>query len=348
MNRNNFFDKNKSKYIKGFAIVLMLIHHLFAFNSRIENVNYISILSIRGQTIENYIGIFAKICVPIYLFVSGYGLYYCYKEKVEYKSILKRALNILKIYWIIMILFLIIGIMIGKREFNFIEFVQNVLTISSSYNGEWWFLNTYIILLILFPFIKKFVDKVSAKNILFISIGILGMEIVAGKLLSYNTISSILILKLLLNAISSQSSFILGCIFCKLNIFGYISYRFKNSIFENSIIQILVMFLCIALRGKSYIVDFIMIPIFIYSISICIEKLKLDNIFKFLGEHSTNIWLTHSFFCYHYFQKLTFMPKLSLLIILWLIMLSLISSFVVNFILRIQIVKKGNKLSLNN
>lgn len=346
MNINHFFDKDRAKNIKGFAIVLMLVHHLFAFSGRIENVNYISILNLDNQTIENYFAIFARICVPIYLFVSGYGLYYYYKETVEYKSIFKRILNLLKIYWIIMLLFLIIGIIIGKREFNFIELVQNILTISCSYNGEWWFLNTYIVLLILFPFIKKIVDKVSIKNVLAITICIFGAGIVAGKLLSYRTISSILILKLFLTVIANQSSFIVGCIFCKLNIFDYMSYKSKNSVFDNLIIQILVIGLCVFLRGKSYILDFIMIPIFIYSISICIERLRLSNIFQYLGEHSTNMWLTHSFFCYHYFQELTFKPKLSILIVLWLIMLSIISSFVVNGILKIVGIRKYNKLSL--
>ena len=78
MGNNYFFDKSKLKYIKGFAIILMLIHHLFALNNRIDNINYISILTFNNQTIENYIAIFARICVPIYLFVSGYGIYYYY------------------------------------------------------------------------------------------------------------------------------------------------------------------------------------------------------------------------------------------------------------------------------
>ena len=52
MDRVNFFNKDKSKYIKGFAITLMLIHHLFAFNNRIENVNYITIFNMGDSTIE--------------------------------------------------------------------------------------------------------------------------------------------------------------------------------------------------------------------------------------------------------------------------------------------------------
>lgn len=329
-----FFDKNKSNYIKGFAIVLMIIHHLFAFENRIENVEYISIIPNLYPTIESRIGIFSRICVPIYLFISGYGLYYSYKNKdnVEYKSILNRIWNLLKVYWIILIIFLIIGLVTNKRVFNFNEFINNMLTLSASYNGEWWFLNTYIIMLLLFPIIKKIIDTSSKNKLFFIPILTLSLEIICGKLLSYEAIYSTRILKLVLQAMAYQLPFIMGCIIAKLDIFNIFYKIFNKTIYNNIFIHIGIITIYFFIREMTTIMDFIMVPIIIYSLSIIIEKLKLDVIFTYLGKHSTNLWLIHSFFCYYYFQQLIFKPKFSLFILIWIIIICLITSNLINII----------------
>ena len=51
MNTKQLFDATRSKYIKGFAITLMLFHHLFAFNDRLNHVTYISFGMIENQTL---------------------------------------------------------------------------------------------------------------------------------------------------------------------------------------------------------------------------------------------------------------------------------------------------------
>ena len=68
----------------------------------------------------------------------------------------------------------------------------------------------------------------------------------------------------------------------------------------------------------------------------CIAQLPLDNrLLKWIGKSSTNIWLTHSFFCYYYFKELTYAPRYSILIVLWLLLISLITSEVINVISRL-------------
>ena len=64
--------KEDAKKIKGIAIILMLMYHLFYFKDRIYGGGVISIIS--NSLVEN-IGKFGNICVPIFFFLSGYGLY---------------------------------------------------------------------------------------------------------------------------------------------------------------------------------------------------------------------------------------------------------------------------------
>lgn len=66
--------------------------------------------------------------------------------------------------------------------------------------------------------------------------------------------------------------------------------------------------------------------------SLGLYKSRIQKIFNLLGKHSTNMWLTHSFFCYYYFQGVTYYPKISILILTWLIILSLSSSYLIIYV----------------
>lgn len=62
------FDKNVTGQMKALALLFMLVHHLWKHG---EMVHYGDIAY--GGILEQ-IGVFGKICVGIYLFLSGYGL----------------------------------------------------------------------------------------------------------------------------------------------------------------------------------------------------------------------------------------------------------------------------------
>lgn len=76
------FTKDHVLIAKAIAILLMFIHHLFVFPNRIIENEYSSIGQYNGKNIEIYIGIFGKICVAMYLFLSGYGMAVLNKKKV--------------------------------------------------------------------------------------------------------------------------------------------------------------------------------------------------------------------------------------------------------------------------
>ena len=56
--------------LKGLAIMLMLVHHLFWK----QNGLYDDVHLIRDLYLVNQIGVFSKVCVAIFVFLSGYGL----------------------------------------------------------------------------------------------------------------------------------------------------------------------------------------------------------------------------------------------------------------------------------
>ncbi len=64
----NKFDKNVTSQMKALALLLMLVHHLWDHDKMI----HYGALSYGG--ILEQIAAFGKICVGIFLFLSGYGL----------------------------------------------------------------------------------------------------------------------------------------------------------------------------------------------------------------------------------------------------------------------------------
>ena len=53
---------------------------------------------------------------------------------------------------------------------------------------------------------------------------------------------------------------------------------------------------------------------------------------RFLGKYSTFIWLSHTFWIYYYFQPVVLLPRYSILIYLWSVLLSLLTAMALSWI----------------
>jgi hypothetical protein len=93
--------------------------------------------------------------------------------------------------------------------------------------------------------------------------------------------------------------------------------------------------------GNTY--DFVLAPFFVFGFVGLLKCSPIRKVLGFLlqlpGKYSTYIWLTHTFFGYYLFQKLTFFPKYSPLIFLWCMILSIASGWILESAL--QLIHKG-------
>ncbi|MEB3213780.1 MAG: acyltransferase family protein, partial [Leptolyngbyaceae bacterium] len=107
------FTRDRNNTAKGVAICLMFIHHLYGFGDRLINNNdYIPLLPF--VDVESYIADFGNICVSMFLFLSGYGMYlgYCRaKEKTALHYILSKLRAFYFTYWRYFIIFVPIGLL---------------------------------------------------------------------------------------------------------------------------------------------------------------------------------------------------------------------------------------------
>ena len=152
------FSRDDTKLMKGAAIVLMLMHHLWGFPGRIAGGELWHVLSICGESSLTYFGSFGKICVSFFFFLGGYGVYLSTHSK-RYDLIAKLK-GLYLSYWKVFVIFIPLAfffcahqptycdeaeICTRYAEFSRQECFNNFIGFSTSYNSEWWFLNSYIV-----------------------------------------------------------------------------------------------------------------------------------------------------------------------------------------------------------
>jgi hypothetical protein len=84
-------------------------------------------------------------------------------------------------------------------------------------------------------------------------------------------------------------------------------------------------------------IEMIYAALLIFFISVFFDSLKpLKRIFGFLGTHSTNMWLIHTFYCYYFLEatKIVYATQSVWIDFLILIAMSLVSSVILEFIFR--------------
>lgn len=298
---DNSISIEKSKSIKFIAVIMMVFYHLFAFPDRIKNVSFISIYKINNIPIEFFISSFMGICVSIFLFISGYGLYKKYGENFKFIHSIQIIKKLYKNYIIVFCLFVPIGYIMGKYHFEIKEVILNLSTLSSSLNGEWWFLNLYFMLVISYP-IGIFI--VSRLNLKISIVWILGMNffgmILTKFILVINTNN--LLLKIFSIYFVKSFYFYFGILVAKYSIFDRLNNKLNLKKVEKIIILFLITLALIFKLNIPILGEYVNMALQIIFIYLLVNMISSHNYFNRASKHTTNIWLTHSFFVIIYFN----------------------------------------------
>ena len=154
-------NKEDAKMAQGLAILAMVMLHLFC---RKTDLPYDVQLYVGDTPLIYYFGLFGDICVPIYCFCSGYAqILLMEKEDDNYrKNSLNRAWQFLKHFWLVVIIFAFVGLLMGKRDIpgSWITLLGNLSLVRLTYNGAWWFVATYLLLLLIAPLCKRVLEKI--------------------------------------------------------------------------------------------------------------------------------------------------------------------------------------------
>lgn len=327
----------QSNHLKAIAILMMLCLHLF--NRDYTNL-FQPLLFIGKQPLSYYISIFSDACVPIFAFVSGYGLFYKFQnDKTTYlKGNIARIKKLYINYWIVLVVFAVaLGLILNKDGYpgSYQTFLLNISGVNPSYNGAWWFFTTYILFVITSKFWFTIINKIHP--LVYLGI-LLIIYLVAFYFRVYQTN---LFSNSILNYLQTQTAlyfctlfqFMLGAFVLKWNISGKIQNKLNNLKFKNLIGFFLIAGLIIM---HGIIPNFIVAPFTGLFFILIYSQLDLPNYVNksldFLTPHATNMWLIHMFFYMIYFPEFIYSFKYPLVIYSVLVILCILSSSIVNII----------------
>lgn len=163
------FTARDTAVVKGIAACLLLWHHLF--------YNRLDVgLTLGGINITHQLALLSKVCVALFLLLSGYGLTEGLKGKelqpgAFYK---KRLARLYTTYWLIYAVFTLLGVLVFGRSLRVIyrmhiplRALADMLGLSAfigfrSYNDSWWFVSLILLLYALYPLFHTLVRRYGA------------------------------------------------------------------------------------------------------------------------------------------------------------------------------------------
>lgn len=333
------FTQDDTKIAKAIGIILMFVHHLFAFPDRIaSDLYYISIYHWKDTPIEYILGQYGKICVMLFVFLGGYGTYISCNHAADLTATLWQKIKKLYCcYWKVFLIFIPICMLSGVERVSrsFIDFLLNFSGLQTSYNGEWWFFTPYIVLILFCPILCTISRRFShtySEFIMILAVNTFVMFVLPTIPSTCSWAAGLpnsFVYQLFISMANLLPGFWMGSFFAKYDILSIIKIKFANSI-TNCIIAAIVATLTVYIRqkmGSNW--DIILAPILIASTVVALNckigKL-ISKILLPIGKESTFCWLIHSFYCYHLLQRFVFWPKYSILIVILLIVLCLVTA----------------------
>ena len=318
-------SRQETQVMKGIAILFMIFYHLFLHGADMDLCH--SFIFINGIPLAK---ILTRAMHPVafYLILGGYGLYKVWQkgDKNRWKRILKLYMH----WWIIMIIFVAIGHFIRPAKYpgSISEFILNAIGYQYNYNGELWFLLPYVILSIFAPVLFKLMSKFRA---LYVVIATLFINLCTsfcisrfGDLYFYKHLwayQMLLPFHLLFN-------FSLGAMAARSNWFEKVAKKCGKSLKVNvlSWLAILVLVTINCVFKYNFFYAFLFLTFF----SLVRLTPTVSVILGKLGDNSMNMWMIHSWFCYHLFKSFTYSFTYPILIFIVLTIISYVCSLLIN------------------
>lgn len=321
------FERDDTKAVKGIAILLMLFHHFAAFPDRtpvgFEGFASLWPAFVSGGYLQAF-AISAKICVSLYFFLGGYGLYIRWKSSKF--SVTGSILDLYKAYWRVFLVFIPICLLFFARSGDDISVLCtkyaidnkfSLLTIvlsgfigwSSYFNEEWWFLKSYICAI---PLGYLFCCGTKKNRNFWLDLFIVfGIDIFirdvfpsVASLESFSSLGTNFYYVSFLRGNDFVSAFFAGIVFAKYDAISAAKQKLLNLPCStwSCLLGLGILYWCrtFVFDAKA---DILFCGLMIPMVCVFFDRFtRIKRIFMYLGKHSTNMWLIHSFYCYYFLE----------------------------------------------
>ena len=348
------FTKEHTMQMKGIAIIILLFHHCFLNTQRWATVPYEKLATTKGwgyypisfapfssHTIQ-YLASFSKICVAMFVFMTGYGMWVSYesqKKKTTMSNyIKKRMVTLMTGFLIIFVVTEILAIPTGRfievygHDFcSVVYMIIDALGLAKLLGTPlfcltWWYMSLAIVLIMIFPFVHSIMEKYQWIVVV--------ASIIVPRACGFGQSTDLF--RYLL-------AYTLGMYFAQHDLLARIKEKFMEQNVVGKLLSLIVSLIGLAViikcRQNAWIgwkyLDFwdgfaAMYMIVISYIYILNGKWIVKGL-GFLGKHSMNIFLIHSFYRDVFFHEFTYSFYYAWLDYIVLMAISLVTSIVLEW-----------------
>lgn len=348
------FTKEHTMQMKGIAIIILLFHHCFLNAQRWATVPYEKLATTKGwgyypisftpfssHTIQ-YLASFSKICVAMFVFMTGYGMWVSYesqKKKTTMSNyIKKRMVTLMTGFLIIFVVTEILAIPTGRfievygHDFRSVVYmIIDALGLAKLLGTPlfcltWWYMSLAIVLIMIFPFVHSIMGKYQWIVVV--------ASIIVPRACGFGQSTDLF--RYLL-------AYTLGMYFAQHDLLARIKEKFMEQNVAGKLLSLIVSLIGLAViikcRQNAWIgwkyLDFwdgfaAMYVIVISYIYILNGKWIVKGL-GFLGKHSMNIFLIHSFYRDVFFHEFTYSFYYAWLDYIVLMAISLVTSIVLEW-----------------
>lgn len=348
------FTKEHTMQMKGIAIIILLFHHCFLNAQRWATVPYEKLATTKGwgyypisfapfssHTIQ-YLASFSKICVAMFVFMTGYGMWVSYesqKKKTTMSNyIKKRMVTLMTGFLIIFVVTEILAIPTGRfievygHDFRSVVYmIIDALGLAKLLGTPlfcltWWYMSLAIVLIMIFPFVHSIMGKYQWVVVV--------ASIIVPRACGFGQSTDLF--RYLL-------AYTLGMYFAQHDLLVRIKEKFMEQNVAGKLLSLIVSLIGLAViikcRQNAWIgwkyLDFwdgfaAMYMIVISYIYILNGKWIVKGL-GFLGKHSMNIFLIHSFYRDVFFHEFTYSFYYAWLDYIVLMAISLVTSIVLEW-----------------
>lgn len=348
------FTKEHTMQMKGIAIIILLFHHCFLNAQRWATVPYEKLATTKGwgyypisfapfssHTIQ-YLASFSKICVAMFVFMTGYGMWVSYesqKKKTTMSNyIKKRMVTLMTGFLIIFVVTEILAIPTGRfievygHDFRSVVYmIIDALGLAKLLGTPlfcltWWYMSLAIVLIMIFPFVHSMMEKYQWVVVV--------ASIIVPRACGFGQSTDLF--RYLL-------AYTLGMYFAQHDLLARIKEKFMEQNVAGKLLSLIVSLIGLAViikcRQNAWIgwkyLDFwdgfaAMYVIVISYIYILNGKWIVKGL-GFLGKHSMNIFLIHSFYRDVFFHEFTYSFYYAWLDYIVLMAISLVTSIVLEW-----------------
>lgn len=348
------FTKEHTMQMKGIAIIILLFHHCFLNAQRWATVPYEKLATTKGwgyypisfapfssHTIQ-YLASFSKICVAMFVFMTGYGMWVSYesqKKKTTMSNyIKKRMVTLMTGFLIIFVVTEILAIPTGRfievygHDFRSVVYmIIDALGLAKLLGTPlfcltWWYMSLAIVLIMIFPFVHSIMEKYQWVVVV--------ASIIVPRACGFGQSTDLF--RYLL-------AYTLGMYFAQHDLLARIKEKFMEQNVEGKLLSLIVSLIGLAViikcRQNAWIgwkyLDFwdgfaamyVIVNSYIYILN---GKWIVKGL-GFLGKHSMNIFLIHSFYRDVFFHEFTYSFYYAWLDYIVLMAISLVTSIVLEW-----------------